>query len=82
MSLSNFLLFMYRNASDFCVWILYSVTLLNLLMSSSCFLIVSLDIYLIYIFLYIVSCHLQMVRVSLLFQSAFLLFFFFSDCYS
>ena len=42
MSLSNSLLLVYRNANDFYVWILYSATLLNLLMSSSCFQIVSL----------------------------------------
>ena len=70
-SLSGISLLVCSNASYFCVLILYTATLLNSLINSSNFLIISLGLSM-YIIMY-----LQTVRVLLLrFQFDFLLFLF------
>ena len=58
LNFSNISLLVYRNASDFCVLIFYPEILLNLLISSSNYLIISLG------FLCIVSCHQQTVSFT------------------
>ena len=65
--LSYLFLLVYRNATDFCVLILYFAILPNSSMSSSSFLVASLGFS-------IVSCHLQTVTVKLPFQFGFLSF--------
>ena len=70
-SLSDFLLLLYRNACDFCVFILYPATLLNSLISASNFLILSLGFSISMMF---ASCHLQTMRTSFLIWILFISF--------
>ena len=75
LSLSDSLLLVYRNATNFCILILHHATLLTSFISfSSSFSGVS---FFFYHFLYIVSCHLQIVT-DLLFQFGCLLLHFLS----
>ena len=69
-SLSDHSLLVYRNVRFFCVLVLCLTASLNSLISSSDFLVDRKD------FLCIVSCHLQIVTVLLLFQFGFFLILF------
>ena len=74
-SLSDVSLLVHRDSSDFCVFILYLVTLLNSLITSCNFLIVSFGFSMCSII-----CVQTMRVLLLLFQSGFLLFLFLLCC--
>ena len=76
-SLSDFSLLVYKNSTDFCVLILYSVTLLNSLISSNNFLVVSLGFC-----MYSIMLSANSKSFIPCFSIWIFFLFFFSDCHS